>query len=150
MRPGRGGSLRKPRLSDDHAVELDGKRIAAKNWIIATGSGPVVPPMEGLAAVPFWTNETVFSQRALPSRLIVLGGGPIGLEIAQAFGRLGSRVTIVEFMDQILGPEDADMAAVLKGRLETEGVEIHTGTKAVRAESRGSAILLTVAPAGGG
>ena len=110
----------------------------------------MVPPVEGLADVPFWTNETVFSQRALPSRLIVLGGGPIGLEIAQAFARLGSRVIIVEFMDQILGPEDADMAAVLKGRLETEGIEIHTGTKAVRAESRGSAILLTVAPAGGG
>ena len=138
-----------PAFADDHAVELDGQRVSAKNWIIATGSSPVIPPVEGLSDVPFWTNETVFSQRALPSRLIVLGGGPIGLEIAQAFARLGSRVIIVEFMDQILGPEDADMAAVLKGRLETEGIEIHTGTKAVRAESRGSAILLTVAPAGG-
>ena len=66
-----------PTFSDDHVVELDGKRIAAKNWIIATGSSPVVPPIEGLAAVPYWTNETVFSQRTLPGRLIVLGGGPI-------------------------------------------------------------------------
>ena len=137
----------RPVFADDHVVTLDGKRIAAKNWIIATGSGPVVPPVEGLASVPFWTNETVFSQQTLPSRLIVLGGGPIGLEIAQAFGRLGSQVIIIEFMDQILGPEDADMAAVLKTRLEAEGLEIHTGTKAVRAQSRGSKILLTTAPA---
>ncbi|MGZ6237617.1 MAG: dihydrolipoyl dehydrogenase family protein, partial [Syntrophales bacterium] len=137
----------RPVFADDHMVTLDGKRIAAKNWIIATGSAPVVPPIEGLAGVPFWTNETIFSQETLPSRLIVLGGGPIGLEIAQAFGRLGSQVIIVEFMDQILGPEDADMAAVLKTRLETEGMEIHTGTKAVRAQSRGSKILLTIAPA---
>ncbi|MDO8944410.1 MAG: NAD(P)/FAD-dependent oxidoreductase, partial [Desulfobacterales bacterium] len=94
-------------------------------------------------------NETVFAQRTLPSRLIVLGGGPIGLEIAQAFGRLGSRVTIVEFTDQILGPEDADLAEILKVRLTAEGVQILTGTKALRAERSGSAIRLTVAGAGG-
>jgi pyruvate/2-oxoglutarate dehydrogenase complex dihydrolipoamide dehydrogenase (E3) component len=138
-----------PAFADDHVVELDGKRISAKSWIIATGSSPVSPPIEGLVQIPFWTNETVFSQRTLPSRLIVLGGGPIGLEIAQAFGRLGSKVIIVEFMDQIIGPEDVDMADILKARLEAEGVEIHTATKAIRVGSRGSAILLTVAPASG-
>jgi pyruvate/2-oxoglutarate dehydrogenase complex dihydrolipoamide dehydrogenase (E3) component len=136
-----------PVFADDHVVELDGKRIAAKNWIIATGSSPVVPPIEGLAAAPYWTNETVFSQRRLPGRLIVLGGGPIGLEMAQAFARLGAKVTVVEFMDQILGPEDADMAEIIKTRFETEGVKIHTGTKALKVESAGSAIRLTVAPA---
>ena len=136
----------RPAFADDHVVVLDGKRIAAKNWIIATGSSPVVPPIEGLASVPYWTNETVFSQRTLPGHLIVLGGGPIGLEIAQAFARLGSKVILVEFMDQILGPEDADMAEILKTRFEAEGVNIHMGTKALKVDSKGAAILLTVAP----
>lgn len=138
-----------PTFADEHAVVVDGKRIAAKNWIIATGSSPVVPPIEGLKDVPFWTNETVFSQRILPPRLIVLGGGPIGLEIAQAFGRLGSKVVIVEFMDQILGPEDRDLAELLRTRLEEEGSEIHVSTKALKVAMRGSTILMTVAPASG-
>ena len=138
-----------PTFADDHVVIVDGKRITAKNWFIATGSSPVVPPVEGLKEVPFWTNETVFSQRILPSRLIVLGGGPIGLEIAQAFGRLGSKVIIVEFMDQILGPEDRDLAELLRTKLEAEGNEIHVSTKALKVELSGSKLLLTVAPASG-
>ena len=136
-----------PVFADDHVVEVNGKPTSAKNWIVATGSSPATPPVEGLAQVPFWTNETVFSQRTLPSRLIILGGGPIGLEISQAFARLGSKVVIVEFMDQILGPEDADMADILKVRLEAEGVTIHTGTKALKVELKDTTILLTVAPA---
>ncbi len=138
-----------PRFVDDHVVELDGKRISAKAWIISTGSSPALPPVEGLKRVPYWTNETVFSQRTLPARLLVLGGGPIGLEMAQAFQRLGSQVTVVEFMDQILGPEDADVAEILRGHLETEGVKILESTKAVKAESNGSVVRLSVASAKG-
>ncbi|MDA8126030.1 MAG: FAD-dependent oxidoreductase [Deltaproteobacteria bacterium] len=138
-----------PRFADDHVVAVDGRRISAKNWIIATGSSPVVPPVEGLREVPFWTNEALFSQRVLPARLIVLGGGPIGLEIAQAFGRLGSKVVIVEFLDQILGPEDPDLAEILRTRLEAEGCEIHVATKALKVERRGSTFRLSVASAGG-
>jgi len=138
-----------PSFTDDHEIELDGKRISAKNWIIATGSSPVTPLVDGIDKVSFWTNETVFTQRVLPSCLIVLGGGPIGLEIAQSFARLGSKVIIVEFIDQILGPEDRDMADVLKNRIEAEGVEIHTKIKAIHIETSVSDILLTVAPASG-
>ena len=139
----------KPAFIDDHVIEINGTRLSAKSWIVATGSSPALPPVDGLSEVPFWTNETVFYQRILPSRLIVLGGGPIGLEMAQAFQRLGSHVTVVEFMDQILGPEDTDVAEILRSRLESEGMEILTQTKAVKAVSNGSTIFLTVAPASG-
>ncbi|MEW6490051.1 MAG: FAD-dependent oxidoreductase [Thermodesulfobacteriota bacterium] len=139
-----------PRFVDGHTVEVDGQKVTARSWVVATGSRPALPPMEGLAETPHWTNETVFSQTRLPDRLLVLGGGPIGLELAQAFQRLGSRVAVVEFLDQILGPEDADVAAVLRQRLEAEGMEILTGTKAVKAERHGDGVRLTVAPAQGG
>jgi pyruvate/2-oxoglutarate dehydrogenase complex dihydrolipoamide dehydrogenase (E3) component len=138
-----------PVFRNDHEVEMDGRRLSARSWVIATGSRPALPPVEGLKDVSPWTNETVFSQRRLPARLIVLGGGPIGLELAQAFARLGSRVTVVEFMDQILGPEDEDLARILRKRLAAEGVEVLTSTKALRAESAGATIRLTVAPAKG-
>ncbi|MBI5015019.1 MAG: FAD-dependent oxidoreductase [Deltaproteobacteria bacterium] len=138
-----------PRFVDDHVVEVGGVRLSARSWVVATGSSPAVPPVEGLDRVPYWTNETVFSQRTLPARLLVLGGGPIGLELGQAFQRLGSRVTVVEFLDQILGPEDADIAAILHGRLAAEGMELLTSTKAIRAEAVGSAVRLTVSPAVG-
>ena len=139
----------RPFFVDDHTVTLNKRNISARHWIIATGSAPVVPPIEGLADAPFWTNETVFSQRNLPSRLIVLGGGPIGLEIAQAFGRLGSNVTVVEFMNQILGPEDEDIAQILRIRLEAEGMRILTNTKAIHVTTSGSTIRLTVSGDGG-
>jgi len=135
---------------DPHTVEIDGKRLSARSWVVATGSRPALPPIEGLASVPFWTNETLFSQRSLPARLLVLGGGPVGLEMAQALARLGSRVTVVEFSARILGPEDADMAEVLRERLVAEGVTLLTATKAVQAETAGSGVRLTVMPAAGG
>jgi pyruvate/2-oxoglutarate dehydrogenase complex dihydrolipoamide dehydrogenase (E3) component len=138
-----------PVFIDDHVVEVDGTPLSARAWIVSTGSSPTLPPVEGLAKVPYWTNETVFSQRMLPNRLLVLGGGPIGLEMAQAFQRLGSHVTVVEFMDQILGPEDSDIADILRSRLEKEGMKILISTKALKAESNGSTIHLTVGQAQG-
>ena len=138
-----------PAFVDGHTVDLDGEHISARSWIIATGSSPSLPPVEGLEDIPYWTNETVFCQEKLPERLIILGGGPIGCELAQAFGRLGSKVFIVEFMDQILGTEDADVAATLRVHLESEGIEIQTNTRAVKAESLGGAIHILVGPARG-
>jgi len=135
-----------PRFVDNHSIDVDGQIISARNWIIATGSRPTLPPVQGLADMPYWTNETVFSQENLPARLLVLGGGPIGLEMAQAFARLGSDVTVVEFMDQILGPEDEDVARIIENRLVHEGVTIMKGTKAVNASVEGGGhIRLTVA-----
>ncbi len=138
-----------PRFLDDHVVAVDGKRLAARSWIVATGSGPSLPPVEGLADVPYWTNETVFSRPALPERLLVVGGGPVGVEIAQAFRRLGSGVTVIEHADQILGSEDPDIAGIVQERLEAEGIGILAGTTALKAAAAGSSILLRVAPAKG-
>jgi len=138
------------RFVDAHTVAVVGRRLAARSWVIATGSRPALPPLEGLPSVPFWTNETLFSQRTLPERLLVLGGGPLGLEMAQALARLGSRVTVVELLERILGPEDPDVAAILQTRLETEGLQILSGTRALRVEAAGSGVRLSVAPAAGG
>ncbi len=135
---------------DPHTVELDGEKLSAKAWVIATGSRPALPPVKGLAEAPHWTNETLFSQRELPQKLIVLGGGPIGLELGQSFARLGSKVTIVEFMDQIMVQEDPDIAAVIHRRLVDEGIEIRTATKAVEARGVPGGVALTVEPAAGG
>lgn len=133
-----------PSFIDDHKVAVGGENISAKNWIIATGSSPTLPPLPGLMNVPYWTNETVFYQRKLPSRLIVLGGGPVGLELAQAFARLGSKVTIIEFMDQILGQEDEDVADIIRKQLVAEGCLIFTGAKAVGVEYADPVIRLTI------
>ena len=138
-----------PRFVDDHTVALDGARLTAKAWIVATGSSPSLPPVEGIDEVPYWTNETVFSQTELPGHLLILGGGPIGVELAQAFRRLGSDVTIVETGDQVLGPEDPDIALVLRSRLEAEGVKVLTGTKALKATVVNGSVLLGVGPAKG-
>ncbi len=136
-----------PRFVDDHSVSIDGDRLTARSWIVATGSSPSVPPVDGLADVPYLTNETVFSRTELPGHLVVLGGGPVGLELAQAFRRLGSKVTVVEYADRVLGAEDPDMAGIVRTRLEAEGVEILTGTRALRVASPDSSIRVTVAPA---
>lgn len=138
-----------PRFVDDHTVSVGGDRLTARAWIVATGSSPALPAVEGIADVPYWTSETVFSRTELPERLLILGGGPIGVEMAQAFQRLGSKVTVMEFKEQLLGPEDPDIASILRSRLEAEGVTILTGTKAVKAATAGSSVLLRVEPAKG-
>ncbi|MFB2350997.1 FAD-dependent oxidoreductase, partial [Priestia megaterium] len=101
--------------------------------IIATGSSAAVPPIPGLDAVPYLTNESVFELNETPRRLIVLGGGPIGVELGQAFRRLGSEVVIVE-ADRILGREDPAAAAVVLDQLRANGVELMAGRKAIRVE----------------
>ena len=107
---------------DEHTIDLDGKRQSAKNWVIATGSSPVVPPIPGLHDTTFLTNREIFSLDRLPESMVILGGGPIGIEMAQAFNRLGTKVTVVDRSDQILGKEDKDMADRVASVMEDEGV----------------------------
>ena len=108
------------------AVEAGGLRIAARRFVIATGSVPTLPPIPGLDAVPVLTNETLFDLRARPGHLLVIGAGPIGLEMAQAHVRLGSRVTVIEAA-RPLPREDRELAAPVLARLRAEGVVLLEG-----------------------
>lgn len=101
-------------------------QIKAKRFIIATGSKPFIPPIEGLQDVPFLTNETIFDLQTLPKHLVVIGGGPIGIEMAQAFKRLGSKVTVLETFG-VLPKDDPEITAILKNILVEEGVELMEG-----------------------
>jgi pyruvate/2-oxoglutarate dehydrogenase complex dihydrolipoamide dehydrogenase (E3) component len=121
------------RFVSPHEVEVNGQRLAGRKVVLATGSRPLVPPVEGLEAVGYLTNKTVFRLERLPPSLLVMGGGPIGIELAQAFARFGARVTVVEMLDRILPSEDPEICAALREVLQGEGIAIHTGTRAARA-----------------
>ena len=114
-----------PEFSDEHTIHLNGKSYSAKNWVIATGSSPVTPPINGLDNTPFITNKEIFYLDHLPRSMIVLGGGPIGIEMAQAFCRLGTKVFVVNRGNQILGKEDRDMADEVMQIMRSEGVVFH-------------------------
>jgi len=114
-----------PRFSDEHSIVLEGRSFSARHWVLATGSSPMVPPIPGLQETEFLTNREIFALKRLPDSMIFLGAGPIGIEMAQAFARLGSRVTVVDRGDQILLKEDPDMAHAVRQKLEEEGVVFH-------------------------
>ena len=124
-------------------VEVAGERVRARRFVIATGSRAFVPPVPGLEGVPYLTNETVFGLRERPSHLVILGGGPIGMEMAQAHRRLGCAVTVVEAATA-LGREDAEAAAVVLARLRAEGVDIREGAAAVRVRTIGDGVELVL------
>lgn len=128
------------RFVDPWTVEIDGdRRLTAKTFIIATGAAPLIPTLPGVEASGYLTSETLWdamaTRDAAPERLLILGGGPIGCELAQAFQRLGSQVTIVEMAERLLLKEDADAAALVTAQLEAEGVSVLTQHKALRFES---------------
>ena len=129
---------------DSDTVEVAGKRLKFRKAVIATGARAVVPPIEGLAQAGFLTNETVFNLTELPRRLAVVGGGPIGCELAQAFGRLGSEVTIIERSAQFLTREDPDAAAILAASLERDGVQVklNAGLRKVNVAGDGKHLMI--------
>lgn len=128
----------KARIVSPWCVEVDGRSITTRSIIVATGARPVVPDIPGLADIEYLTSETVWDLPALPQRLLILGGGPIGCELAQAFQQLGSTVTLVEQANQLLPSEDEDVSAVLMQKLRDDGVTVITGHRVVRFQRHGT------------
>ena len=115
--------------------------ITARRFVVATGSRATVPPIPGLDDTPYMTNETVFEQTTAPEHLIIIGGGPVGVELAQAHRRLGSEVTLIE-MFSLLGNDDPELVDVVRNRLRAEGVHIHEGMSVSGVERQGNRIVV--------
>ncbi len=127
------------RFTGPREVEAGGQRIRARRFVIATGSRPFVPPIPGVEATPYLTNETIFALRDRPGHLIVIGGGPIGVEMAQAHRRLGCAVTVIEGA-KVLGREDPELAAVVTDALRGEGIRLIEGQPVVRLSGTDGAV----------
>ncbi len=129
------------RFQDAQTIAAGDQLIKAKRFVIATGSRAAVPPIPGLDQVPYFTNETIFEKDFIPEHLIVIGGGPVGVELAQAHRRLGSQVTVIE-AQRLLPHEDPELAALLRDMLTAEGIRILEGTHATSIVSTGNGARL--------
>jgi len=131
------------RFLNDGTIEAGGVRVHARRFVIATGSRAAAPKISGLETLTYFTNETIFQLTDLPRHLLIVGAGPIGCEMAQAFRRLGSRVTVVE-MGAILPRDDSEATAVIRRALLAEGVEVIEGAGIASAASRSGGIVLSL------
>ena len=136
------------RVTSPWNVEVDGVVVSTRAIILATGAEPAVPPIPGLESTGFLTSETLWNIERIPRRLLVLGGGPIGCELSQAFARLGADVTIVQRSDHLLEREDDDVAALVQQRLAEDGVKVLTGSKTVAAACQDGKRAMLVERAG--
>jgi pyruvate/2-oxoglutarate dehydrogenase complex dihydrolipoamide dehydrogenase (E3) component/uncharacterized membrane protein YdjX (TVP38/TMEM64 family) len=141
------------RIVDPWTVEVDlgeGRKqtLTTRSIVIATGAMPFVPPLPGLEAVGYLTSDTLWGLRELPQRLVVLGGGPIGCELAQSFARLGAQVTQVEMAPRIMLREDTEVSALVQQALAADGVNVLTGHKALRCEQEGERKFIVVEAGG--
>ncbi|BES73501.1 bifunctional TVP38/TMEM64 family protein/FAD-dependent oxidoreductase [Marinobacter nanhaiticus D15-8W] len=130
------------RIVDPWRVEVDGKTLTTRNIVIATGARPFVPPIPGIDLVPYYTSDTVWELRQAPKNLLILGGGPIGCELAQAFARLDVPVVQIDQAPRILSREDDDAAQLVTGSLVADGVDLRTGARAERFEKDGDSYRL--------
>lgn len=133
---------------DRHTVELSQnwrqRRITSRYYVIATGSEPDIPAIEGVGSVPFLTNKTIFSLSVLPKKLLVAGSGPIGVEMAQAFCRLGSEVVVIGSGDRILPRDDHELSSMLQQVLAAEGIEFVLNSGVKQAQSVRDRITVTL------
>jgi len=136
------------RLLSSDEIEAGSQRVKARRFVVATGSSPVVPPIPGLADVPHDTNETIFNNQVAPSHLIVIGGGPIGSELAQAHRRLGAEVTIVD-MGPVLPKDDPELTAVVRAQLLADGISLKERVKVQKVEAAGNGVAVIIEDADG-
>ncbi len=135
-------------ITSPWSVTIDGETLTTRAIVIAAGAEPFIPDLPGLAECPFATSETLWDIETLPARLLILGGGPIGCEMAQAFARLGSTVTLVEMADRLLLREDDAVSAVMAAILRRDGVSVLTGHRAVAVLSDAAGFMLRTDHAG--
>jgi pyruvate/2-oxoglutarate dehydrogenase complex dihydrolipoamide dehydrogenase (E3) component len=133
------------RLAGPGRVEVAGEVFQARRGVvIGTGTAPAVPPIEGLAGTPYWTNREAIEAEEVPDSLLILGGGAIGLELAQVYARFGATVTVVEALDRLLAMEEPEASSLLAKVFAAEGIEAVTGVKATRVGYDGQQFTLTV------
>jgi pyruvate/2-oxoglutarate dehydrogenase complex dihydrolipoamide dehydrogenase (E3) component len=131
------------RFSAPRTVEAQGQRLAAPNVVLATGSAPIVPGLPGLSDVDPLTNETIFDLEQVPASLAVLGGGPVGVELAQAFARFGVNVTVVEAAPRLVSRGEPEASQVVETVLRRDGVVVRTGVQVTGARREGGDVVLT-------
>jgi len=129
-------------FADTTTITVDGALLRFRRAVIATGGRPAFPPIPGLDRVPFHTNETIFELTELPRRLLVIGAGPVGCELAQALARFGAKVTVVDQARHLLGREDPEAAGIIRKALERDGVQFELGVRIEAAESDGDEVRL--------
>jgi pyruvate/2-oxoglutarate dehydrogenase complex dihydrolipoamide dehydrogenase (E3) component len=129
------------RFTDPHTVDIDGRRLSASRFVLATGAHAAIPPIDGLDSVPYLDNKTLFELQERPEHLLVMGGGAIGVELAQAFAQLGTRVTLIEAAPRILTKEEPEVSDILTTVLERAGVDVRVGA-AVQKVSAGPTLHL--------
>ncbi len=131
------------RIISPYAVEVNGQTITARNIVVATGARPFVPPIEGIQEIEYYTSDNLWQMRDKPDNMLVLGGGPIGCELAQSFNRLGIAVTQVEMLERIMMREDPEISAMVSKQFQAEGVDVRVGHKAKKFIQRdGQKILI--------
>ena len=133
------------KLKDPWTVEVNGKTITSKNIVIATGAEPFIPPIPGLDKANYYTSDTIWGLQELPKRMAVLGGGPIGCELAQSFARLGAKVTLVEMAPRIMLMEDPEIAAMVEKSMANDGVTLltkYTASEVRQDETKGENVLV--------
>ena len=135
------------RFTGPGQVQAGATEIRAKRFVVATGSSAAVPPIPGLDGVDFLTNETVFGRDALPDHLIIIGGGPIGVEMAQAHAQLGCKVTVLE-MFSIMANDDGELVDVVRSTLVADGIDIREGIKIASVEKTATGVAVTIEDGG--